>query len=167
MVRNYVRKTDRAATYTREQLLQAVEKVKNGELTAYRAAIAYKIPRPTIVARVYDKYGLKSKSLGRSTVIPEEIEKKLAINLHEMEKYGFGLSRTEIMELVGDYVTKNMIKNPFKNGMVGQSPRGKSSLLEKKRLKRLASLKKYNNKKKHAFQIEQMLTMEKIAKKKI
>ncbi|KAJ8720640.1 hypothetical protein PYW08_006105 [Mythimna loreyi] len=55
MVRNYVRKTDRAATYTREQLLEAVEKVKNGELKAYRAAIAYKIPQPTIVARVYER----------------------------------------------------------------------------------------------------------------
>lgn len=60
------------------------------------------------------------KSLGRSTVIPEEIEKQIAKNLHEMEKYGFGLSRTEIMELVGDYVTKNMIKNPFKNGIPGE-----------------------------------------------
>lgn len=120
MVRNYVRKTDRATAYSREQLMEAVDKVKNGELTAYRAAIEYKIPRPTIVARVYERYGLKSNSLGRSTVIPEDIEKKLAQNLHEMEKYGFGLSRIEIMELVGDYVTKNIIKNPFKSGIPGE-----------------------------------------------
>lgn len=43
MVRNYVRKTDRAASYSREQLVEAVEKVKNGELFAYRASLAYKI----------------------------------------------------------------------------------------------------------------------------
>lgn len=120
MVRNYVRTTNRAATYTREQLLEAVDKVKNGELTAYRAAIAYQIPRPTIVARVYEKYGLKSKSLGRNTAIPEETENKLAENLHVMEKYGFGLTRTEIMEVVGDYVTKNNIETPFKNGIPGE-----------------------------------------------
>ncbi|CAG4946558.1 unnamed protein product [Parnassius apollo] len=112
MVRNYVRKTDRG-TYPKEKLLEAVERVKNGDLSAYRASIEYGIPRATIVARVYDRYGLKSNSLGRGTFLPEAIEEKLAKHLHVMEKYGFGLTRVEIMELVGHYIAKNQIDNPF------------------------------------------------------
>lgn len=107
MVRNYFRKTDGASKYTRDDLLEAIAKVKSGELTAYRASIAYNIPRPTIVARVYGRYGEKSDSLGKCTVIPIEIETKLAENLHQMEISGFILSRTEIMELVLRYKKPN------------------------------------------------------------
>lgn len=120
MVRNYVRKTDRASKYTREDLLEAIERIKSGELSSYRAAIIYKIPRPTIVGRLYFKYGEKSDTLGRSPAIPIEIETKLAQHLHQMEKHGFGLSRTEIMELVGQCVTKNDRNNPFKDGIPGE-----------------------------------------------
>lgn len=37
-----------------------------------------------------------------------------------MEKWGFGLSRSEIITLVGDFVTINNIKTPFKNGIPGE-----------------------------------------------
>lgn len=39
-----------------------------------------------------------------------------------MEKYGFGLSRKEVLETVGvEYVEKNNISTNFKNGILGQA----------------------------------------------
>lgn len=37
-----------------------------------------------------------------------------------MEKWGFGLSRKEVLTIVGEYVTKNNIPNPFKNNIPGE-----------------------------------------------
>lgn len=36
------------------------------------------------------------------------------------EKWGFGLSRTEILDLVADYVNSNNINPPFKDGIAGE-----------------------------------------------
>lgn len=37
-----------------------------------------------------------------------------------MEKYGFGLTRQELLETVSQYVLANLIQNPFKNGVPGE-----------------------------------------------
>jgi hypothetical protein len=37
-----------------------------------------------------------------------------------MEKHGFGLTRKELLETVGQYVSANVIKSPFKNGVPGE-----------------------------------------------
>ncbi|CAG4996929.1 unnamed protein product [Parnassius apollo] len=37
-----------------------------------------------------------------------------------MEKYGFGLTRKEVLEVVGQYVVENNIETPFKNGTPGE-----------------------------------------------
>ncbi|GBP85410.1 hypothetical protein EVAR_60251_1 [Eumeta japonica] len=44
----------------------------------------------------------------------------LAENLHVMEKLGFGLTREEVIKLVGQYVVDNNIKTPFKDGFPGE-----------------------------------------------
>ncbi|CAH0730988.1 unnamed protein product, partial [Brenthis ino] len=48
------------------------------------------------------------------------MKKKLVSCLHIMEKNGFGLSREEILNMVGDYVNRNEISTPFKNGIPGK-----------------------------------------------
>ncbi|KAL0833065.1 hypothetical protein ABMA28_001177 [Loxostege sticticalis] len=117
MVRHYKRKTDKAS-YSKEKLKDAVRAVRNGDLSGYRAAQIYNIPRMTIMDHVHNKR-MKSSTLGRCTALSPEIEKKLASYLHTMERYGFGLSRQEVLEVVGHYVTKNGIPTPFKNGKPG------------------------------------------------
>lgn len=37
-----------------------------------------------------------------------------------MEKYGFGLTRKELTETVGQYVTAKAVNNPLKNGVPGE-----------------------------------------------
>lgn len=66
---------------------------------------------------MYGRKGLKSKTLGRAAVLSREIEEDLVKNLHTMEKHGFGLTRKELLETVGQYVSANNINNNFKNGV--------------------------------------------------
>ncbi|KAJ8707707.1 hypothetical protein PYW07_017245 [Mythimna separata] len=119
MPRNYIRKTNKAA-YSDEKLQNAILAVKNRTMSAYTASKHYNIPRSTIVNRIYERRGFKSNTLGRSTVLSNEVEKSLAKNIHIMEKYGFGLTRKELLEVVGEYVNKNCVANPFNNGMPGE-----------------------------------------------
>lgn len=115
MPRTYVRK--RIKKYTSQGLATAVEKVKSGELTQYRAAQIYKIPLTTIHEHVQD---IKSNpNAGRPTALLLEDEQKIAETIVVMEKWGFGLSRYEILELVGEYVRVNNIQTLFKNNTPG------------------------------------------------
>lgn len=115
MPRIYIRKTNKAA-YSTEQLKDAIRLVKNGTFTAYAASVRYGIPRPTI----YERRGCKSNTLGRATILSREVEESPVNNLHVLKKYGFGLTRKEILEAVGTYIKVNRIESPFKDGVPGE-----------------------------------------------
>lgn len=108
MVRNYKRKKEKPS-WTKEDLSKAVEDVKNHKLSGYEAAKTFNIPRTTIIDHVTGRRGQKSSTFGRPPILSAEIEKKLSDNLHVMEKWGFGLSRQEVIELVADYIKANKI----------------------------------------------------------
>lgn len=118
MPRNYTRKSNKAS-YSRQKIEDAVRAVRNGEMSGYKAARVYNIPRMSIMDHVHGKR-VKSKTLGRNTALSQEIETKLASYIHIMERNGFGLSRDEILEIVSNYVTQNKIPTPFKNGKPGK-----------------------------------------------
>ncbi|KAL0879425.1 hypothetical protein ABMA27_003176 [Loxostege sticticalis] len=117
MVRRYKRKTDNPS-WTRESLCQAVDAVRSG-LSGYEAAKTYGIPRKTIMDHVNGRRGQKSSTLGRPPVLSADTEKELANCLHVMERHGFGLSRKEVLQLVGQYVNQNKIETPFTDGIPG------------------------------------------------
>lgn len=119
MVRNYKRKTERASQYSQNDLQTAVAEIKRGVMTIYRAHKLYKIPKTTLFYHVTGTRGLKSKTQGRAPAIPVEDEKRLAEGLKTMERWGFGLSRNELLNTVADFVAKNKIKTPFKNNIPG------------------------------------------------
>lgn len=120
MPRRYVRKSERGQKYTKEKLEEAVEKVRSGVFSGYEASVRYNIPRTTLMDHVSGRHGHKSQSMGKPTALPPVVEKNLAENLHTMEKHGFGLSRKEVLEVVGEYVKSNNIKVPFKSGNPGE-----------------------------------------------
>lgn len=120
MVRKYKRKSVRGEKYTQEQLHKVVLMCKQGELSAKLAAKTYNIPLSTL-RNIHGRRGVKSKSMGRGTAIPTEVEGKIANGIKQMAKWGWGLTRKEIAwELVGMYVNKNNIKTPFKDGVPGE-----------------------------------------------
>ena len=119
MPRHYKRKSQRGASYTKEQLQQAVESYTSRRLSLRTASSIYKVPKSTILDHVTGRRGIKSKSFGRDLDIPYEDEQKIAKAIRSMEKGGFGLSRSEVIEKVGEYVQKNNLKTRFKNGIPG------------------------------------------------
>lgn len=72
--------------------------------------------------------------MGRSIALSPAIEKILFELLKIIDKYGHGLSRTEVLSLVGKYVNENKLVTPFKGGYpshewwIGFSSRHKLSL---------------------------------------
>ncbi|CAG5053565.1 unnamed protein product [Parnassius apollo] len=98
MPRKYTRTTTRATSYKQEVLEIAIQRIKNKELSYAAASRIDSIPTSTLSDRVLKKTATKSKTLGRSTAIPIELEIKLANCLRVMEKWGWGLSRKEEVE---------------------------------------------------------------------
>lgn len=115
MPRQYERKSTRATSYTNEELRSAVERVRSGELSNYAASKMYNIPTSTLNDHVKEKTGLLSQTLGRAPAIPIEMENKLASCLRVLEKWGWGLSRTEILDITAEFIKANNIKTPFKD----------------------------------------------------
>jgi hypothetical protein len=113
MVRTYKRKT-LLPSYSKEDLNTAIESVKSGQMTIYRAAKLYKIRKATLYKHVRGSRGLKSQTLGRPTAHPFHEEKKIADCLMLMEKRGYSLSKKEILETIGRYVNENKIRTPFR-----------------------------------------------------
>lgn len=120
MVRNYKRKTDRALQYTKEVLHSVLNEIVSGERTILDASKHYQIPYSTLQSHLRKKRGEKSKSFGRPSAIPIEEVTVLAEGIKTMSKWGFGLSRHEVMELVCEYVTKNNIRTSFSNNQPGE-----------------------------------------------
>ena len=80
-----------------------MEDVKSGRMTLYRAAKLYRIPEATLFKHLKGLRGVKSQTLGRPTAVPFHEEKEC---LKLMEKWGFGLSKKEVLETIGWYVKK-------------------------------------------------------------
>lgn len=120
MVRKYKRKTDRGLHYSKEDLRLAMDEVKSGRCGVRVASKRYSIPLTTLADHVSGRRGKHSTSGGRSTIIPLDHEKKLCECIEVMETHGFGLTRKEILQLVGQYVTDNNIQTPFKDNIPGK-----------------------------------------------
>jgi hypothetical protein len=82
-----------APSYSKEDLNTAVENVKSGRMTLYRAAKLFKIPKAALFKHVKGMRGLKSQTMGRPNALPFHEEKKIAGCLKLLEKWGFGLSK--------------------------------------------------------------------------
>lgn len=112
MPRNYERKTSRAS-YSQEDLQAAIEKVRSNELSNYAASQMYGIPKSTLNDRVRNKSGVISQTLGRPPAIPLAFESELASCLRTLEKWGWGLSREEVLEITEEFINKNKLKTLF------------------------------------------------------
>ncbi|XP_028138848.1 uncharacterized protein LOC114333194 [Diabrotica virgifera virgifera] len=113
MVRIYQRKTERATSYNKEQLQQALEDVRPGKTILHTASRNCAIPKTTMHNHLTGVRGKKNDSLGRGPVIHVEHERKLAEGLKTLKKWGFGLSKREVLLIVSDFVTQNNIRTPF------------------------------------------------------
>lgn len=119
MVRNYVKKLP-DVKYSETDIKKAIETMKTDKITIKEAAIKFGIPYHTLYCRVIGKRGQKRTGRGTITVFTSQEETELADGIKTMEKWGFGLSRKEVLKIVQKYVIENDIKTPFNHRMPGE-----------------------------------------------
>lgn len=119
MPRKYSRISSRATSYTKESLQLAMQRINNKELTYAAASKLYGIPTSTLSDRILKKTGIVSDTLGRPTSIPVALEAKLANCLRTLEKWGWGLSREEVLDVTQEFIKRNKIQTPFNDDRPG------------------------------------------------
>ena len=118
-MRNYQKKGN---SYTNEELQKAIQDVERNERSVRQAAkdlgISHDTLRRKIIANV-DAENVEDMR-GKKTVLTMEEEAKLADYLRTLAKWGFGLTKEELLCVVSDYCHRTNTSNRFKNGKPGQ-----------------------------------------------
>lgn len=122
MPRKYTPKKNKKK-WTAENMTSALNKISLQKMPIAQAAREFGIPRATLLLKAKGWKNRPStenvQKVGRKTVLGDEIEKNLVRVISALNKWGFGLSKSEILDLVQAYVLKNNIKTPFHNGRPG------------------------------------------------
>lgn len=124
MPRRYTPKTNKRQSWTEDQLKLAVEEILSKRSTFTEAAAKFEIPRSTLISRIKGwnqrpAVGGLAPHKGRKPEISPEDEKILVECISALNKWGFGLSKSEVLDLIQEYVTRNEIQTRFKNNRPG------------------------------------------------
>jgi hypothetical protein len=88
-----------------------------------RATARYNIPRSTLRDHLKGRRGKVTGSsrggAGRGTALSADVENLLAKSISTLAKNGFGLTKTEVQDLVAEYLKKTGIQSRFKNNRPG------------------------------------------------
>ncbi|CAG5054148.1 unnamed protein product [Parnassius apollo] len=115
MPRKYIKK--KVAHYARDDMDKAIQAVISNEMSMYAAAKMFNIPTTTLFDRMKRKYS--REKVGRPQAIPFLAKQRLANAIATMEKWGFGLTRQEILDIVAEYIKKDNLKTFFTNNKPG------------------------------------------------
>jgi hypothetical protein len=112
----YIRKTSRGigGNWTQENMEGAVKAVQNG-MSYTNACIQFGVPRSTLALKTRGWKGRVSTldnrtPEGRKLTIPPEDEVTLAGMLKTMIKWGFGLGKADVLNVIQEYVTTNKVQ---------------------------------------------------------
>lgn len=128
MVRNYVRKTQRA-NWSEEQMKLAISSVDKKEMSIRKAATAFGVPKDSLNRRVNGRMKnllideRHKNVLGRyRAVLKPDQEKELEDHIVKMDQVFYGLSINDIRSIVFEYCQKNNITTKFnqENKMAGR-----------------------------------------------
>lgn len=110
MSRKYERKTLRAS-WSAEDLDEAMRSVRSKEMGVNQASKHFKIPSRTLRRHLIT--GRSKVPLGRHPVFSVEHEKKLVAHIKKLERVGFAPERKDVKEMAFQLAKKLNIKNPF------------------------------------------------------
>ena len=123
MARSYTRKKEARSG---KPLHDVITAVRTGHMNVLSASKTYNIPRSTLILHLKGWKGRsvrcppKHNNAGRPSALTHKDEETIAMCVRMMGKWGFGISHLELLETVKDYVLKNKITTPFKDGKPGE-----------------------------------------------
>ena len=115
MVRNYKRKNEKR--YTKDELIEAIERVRNGEIRLCKAVRDYNIPRSPLKNHLGGR-NTTFKS-GRRPTLSEEHEKLLLEVIFYLSDCAMGLDDFALSIIVRGFVQMRGLKTQFKNDLPG------------------------------------------------
>ncbi|KAF6200147.1 hypothetical protein GE061_006448 [Apolygus lucorum] len=106
--------------YTEASVQEAIELIRNGELSKKKASLLYGIPRQTLQYRMGSKFSHPRR--GPLAVLTEDEEKLLVKWLEECGRKGFPKRQLDLLNSVEEFLKLDKDrKTPFTNGKPGKS----------------------------------------------
>lgn len=116
MPRTYVK---RKRKWDESDMEQAIDFVKGGH-SVNAASHRFAISEGGLRYRLQKlKAGEDLRTQGRKSAFTDEEEQRMASTIRTMCRLGFSLTSNELMSIVSDFVRKNNIQTPFKDGRPG------------------------------------------------
>ncbi|XP_044597282.1 uncharacterized protein LOC123273870 [Cotesia glomerata] len=98
--------------YTPEDLENAVNSIRNSELSMNKASQTYNIPKATLSSKVKHNHAVHCK-LGRSTILTTDEEDKIKNLILNKAKLGFPMCREDVKNAVQKVLKEMKRDNPF------------------------------------------------------
>lgn len=98
MPTDYKRKQTAKArgTWTSDNLIRAVDAVRNGNLGVNEAARTFQIPHATLKRRIKCNNLTKTNRLGPDSFLGTDAEEKLASHIKKLQQHGFAPTREDV-----------------------------------------------------------------------
>lgn len=106
-----------------EELSKVVSQIKTNQISLRKGAESLGVSVYFLNQRVKGIVPIEGfvDRRGLATILKRETELQLADYLKTLTKWGYGLTRVEVLHLVGDFCKINNIKTPFKDNTPGQA----------------------------------------------
>ncbi|CAH1993336.1 unnamed protein product [Acanthoscelides obtectus] len=100
------------ATWSDEQLMEAVAKVQTGEISKRKAHRRYNVPPRTLKRRITSG-NFKKGALGPEGILDRANETRLVAHIHRLSVVGFAPDKSTVRTLAFRFAEKLGIKHPF------------------------------------------------------
>lgn len=107
------------APYSKADLEEALQKIKNGLLTIRKASRDYQIPRGTLQNRIHNRTKQSVNRSGPPPVLSFEEEERFVDWLNEHARKGFPRRTNDLMYIVKEFLDKTQRENPFEGKLQG------------------------------------------------
>lgn len=102
-----------AKPYSKEDLEEALSKIKNNVMSIRQAARHYTIPRGTLQNRIHNRTKQSFNCSGPAPVLSFEEEENIITWLNEHARKGFPRRPDDLRYLVKEFLDKTERENPF------------------------------------------------------
>lgn len=104
-------------TWDKDAMANAIKAIRDKQMGFLKASKTYGVPKTTLIrlSKMEDQSlsDVTNHKLGRKSTLPSELEAELCDYILEIEKSGFGLTRSDIRSLAYQLAEKNNLKHTF------------------------------------------------------